>query len=140
MDYWQTVLLEYLHRHDQNYKFIFTNLGNYSRQQNESSSVACQQQTKHPRYQVMLGGDYPDVHFTFRESQTMYLLCIGHTMVSLSKILKLSVRTIEFYVKNMKSKLGVRTKKELVHLIKTTEFMHNYQMIIDKSTDEENSH
>lgn len=72
-----------------------------------------------------LGSKYGSAYFTKREAECMVLLLKGKTINSVANILKLSPRTVEYYVKNMKSKLGCRTKFELVDLVYASEFMKN---------------
>ena len=49
-----------------------------------------------------------------REQQCLYLLAHGHTAKTIAKSLKLSPRTIYFYIENMKKKIGHYKKNELV--------------------------
>ena len=72
-----------------------------------------------------LGSKYGDAYFTRREAECMVLLLKGKTINSVADILELSPRTVEYYIKNMKSKIGCRTKFELVDLIYASEFMKN---------------
>ncbi|EKD45945.1 MAG: LuxR family regulatory protein [uncultured bacterium] len=72
-----------------------------------------------------LGIKYGNTYFTRREAECMALLLKGKTINSVASILNLSPRTVEYYIKNMKSKLGCRTKFELVDLVYASEFMKN---------------
>jgi len=72
-----------------------------------------------------LGDKYGGAYFTRREAECMMLLLKGKTINSVASILKLSPRTVEYYIKNMKSKIGCRTKFELVDLVYASEFMKN---------------
>lgn len=72
-----------------------------------------------------LGNKYGNTYFTRREAECMVLLLKGKTINSVAGILNLSPRTVEYYIKNMKSKLGCRTKFELVDLVYASEFMKN---------------
>jgi DNA-binding CsgD family transcriptional regulator len=72
-----------------------------------------------------LGSKYGRAYFTRREAECMVLLLKGKTINSVARILKLSPRTVEYYIKNMKSKLGCRTKFELVDLVYASDFMNN---------------
>lgn len=69
-----------------------------------------------------LGTRYGDLYFTRRESECMVWLLRGKTINSVATILKLSPRTVEYYIKNMKNKLGCRTKFELIDLVYASEF------------------
>lgn len=72
-----------------------------------------------------LGSKYGSTYFTKREAECMVLLLRGKTIGSVANILKLSPRTVEYYIKNMKSKLGCRTKFELVDLVYASDFIKN---------------
>ena len=68
------------------------------------------------------------LYLTEREAECIYCLQQNHTIKSTSVLLNLSARTIEFYVKNIKEKLNVRTKSELLHQLKTLDFSTFNQM------------
>lgn len=72
-----------------------------------------------------LGSKYSGTYFTKREADCMFLLLKGKTINSVASILNLSPRTVEYYIKNMKSKLGCRTKFELVDLVYASDFMQH---------------
>lgn len=74
-----------------------------------------------------LGAKYGDLYFTRRESECMLWLLRGKTINGVAIVLKLSPRTVEYYIKNMKNKLGCRTKFELIDLIYTSEFMKSVE-------------
>ncbi len=58
------------------------------------------------------------LHFSQREVQTMELIIDGLTVPKVAVKLNLSPRTVEFYVKNLRSKLQCVSKRELVLLLK----------------------
>lgn len=70
-----------------------------------------------------LGEPYAGVYFTKREAECIYHLAHGKTIRATAKELKLSARTVEFYVKNMKLKVGVRTKHQLVDKVMKQDFL-----------------
>lgn len=72
-----------------------------------------------------LGNKHGNVYLTRREAECMVLLLKGKTINSVATILKLSPRTVEYYIKNMKSKLGCKTKFELVDLVHASDFIKN---------------
>jgi DNA-binding CsgD family transcriptional regulator len=72
-----------------------------------------------------LGDKHGSAYFTRREAECMVLLLKGKTINSVAYALKLSPRTVEYYIKNMKSKLGCRTKFELVDLVYASDFIKN---------------
>jgi len=119
MEYWQTVLKEFLHRDDMDYQFVYTNLGEYQRDRIKSAKSVSGKSFK-KMYKI--DDRFPGIYFTAREAQTMYLLLDGSTMQAVGERLGLSARTVEFYVKNMRVKLGLRTKRDLVALVQQTSF------------------
>lgn len=72
-----------------------------------------------------LGTEYGNIYFTKREAECMVWLLKGKTINSVAGILNLSPRTVEYYIKNMKTKLGCRTKFELIDLVHASEFIKN---------------
>jgi len=74
-----------------------------------------------------LGTKYGDLYFTKREAECMLWLLRGKTIGGVALVLKLSPRTVEYYIKNMKNKLGCRTKFELIDLIYASEFMKSVE-------------
>jgi len=73
-----------------------------------------------------LGDDYEGVYFTNREAECLMHLLEGKTIVATAKELGLSHRTVEFYVKNMKMKVGAVSKIQLIEKIGKTDFVKNY--------------
>jgi DNA-binding CsgD family transcriptional regulator len=69
-----------------------------------------------------LGGQFPGIYLSFREAQCMCKLLEGKTLKVTGKELQLSTRTVEFYVSNIKKKLHCKKKKELIELVKQSEF------------------
>lgn len=56
----------------------------------------------------------PGISFTKRESECLFLLARGATIKRMAQILGLSPRTVEMHVNNLKHKLGVSYKSDLV--------------------------
>ncbi len=65
------------------------------------------------------------LYLTHREAECMVHIAKGCTIRDTGERLKLSARTVEFYVKNIKKKLGCRTKSELIQRIYNSDFMQN---------------
>jgi DNA-binding CsgD family transcriptional regulator len=76
-----------------------------------------------------LGMQYKNVYFTNREAEVMVQLLQGKTLSAAAAVLNLSPRTIEFYVKNMKTKLACRTKSELIGKVFTSDFVKSVDFI-----------
>ena len=76
----------------------------------------------HKKFYV-LGESNPNIYFTQREVECMKLLIHGNTINSAAVKLGLSHRTIEFYVKNMKMKLGCSSKAKLIEKVIQSDFL-----------------
>ena len=74
-----------------------------------------------------LGKKFKDICFSKREAQCMIHLLRGKTIKQTATKIGLSQRTVEFYVKNMKKKVGCRTKIELIELVLGSAFLDNYR-------------
>lgn len=133
MKYWDAVLNEVLHKNDDNYPFVFTNIRNPEALEEQQRQDARRSRRKRSKSNskasshIAVGFGYPDVSFTKRESDAMMLLINGKTVDQTAKQLKLATRTVEYYVKNMKVKIGVAHKDQLVAAIEKTDFVNNYQ-------------
>ena len=125
--YWDQVLKEVLNRGNAAYPCVFTNL-NQSQEARESDELFYRH-TKLDELRVYLGKLRQGVYFTRRECQCMLLVLEGNTMKESGSKLRLSPRTIEYYVKNMKSKTKVRTRSELIHLVLNSDFMRNVKKV-----------
>ena len=93
-----------------------------------SHHIACTEQssqnhlnirrTKRMRYYL---GDASGLYLTLREYECLQLMAQGLTMKKTAEILGLSARTVEFYLQNIKDKMGLRsTKLVLSRLSETT--------------------
>ncbi len=63
------------------------------------------------------GRDIQNHYFSFRETQCAKLIIRGKSTKQIAQILKLSPRTIEHYIVNMKNKMNVKSKSELIDKI-----------------------
>lgn len=70
-----------------------------------------------------LSSPYHHVGITRRELQVLYLICYGSTNSEVAKRLQLSIRTVEYYIKNLRRKLIVDTKCALVRRVCATDFL-----------------
>lgn len=74
-----------------------------------------------------------NIYFTVREAQCMVLLLRGFTYGEVAKYLKLSTRTIEYYVNNMKAKCSVGSRNALIRYITGSDFIsHQHQVTLDE--------
>lgn len=130
MDYWETVLDEVLHSGDDAFQFKFTDLGRtLIRDRHRKHRQTRQERGNAQLPMYFLGDQFPEVYLTQREFETLYFLERGHTIVDTGRCLNLSARTIEFYVKNMKLKVGAKTKADLLEKIRKTDIIDMFHQI-----------
>lgn len=124
MNYWETVLNEVMNKHNDSTQFVFTNL---KEQQANDAKLLKREDRRMGSQRITnnyyLGDEYPDVYFTQRETECMVLLLRGMTITAVAEELGLSPRTVEFYVKNMKMKIGCSSKSELVEKVARSKFL-----------------
>jgi DNA-binding CsgD family transcriptional regulator len=72
-----------------------------------------------------LGEKFKDIYFTQKEAECMALFLKGKTVATAAEILKLSSRTAEYYLNNMKQKLNCPTKSDLIFLVSGSDFLNN---------------
>ena len=82
--------------------------------------------------QYFASGKYASIYFTRREAECLYYLLRGMTITATAAQLDLSPRTVEFYVKNMKRKLHVKTKYDLVECLHEVNFLRQLETEIKK--------
>ena len=59
----------------------------------------------------------PKRYLTRREAEVLNLICRGYTQAQVGASLRLSPRTVEFYIKNVRARWQVRTQRELCQLM-----------------------
>lgn len=126
MDYWDNVLNEITEKSPKSLCYIFTNL--YAPEDETLHEGNTQTNTSHDvdkkeKKQYYLCGTYAHTYLTQREAECIYLLANGHTLKKTGDSLKLSHRTVEFYLNNVKEKMNLRTKKQVLHAIYDTDFL-----------------
>ena len=77
-----------------------------------------------------LGDSYPDVYFLLREAQ-----CVAHLLKELNsektaKLLRLSHRTVEFYIMSAQQKLRCASKKQLIKAFQHSDFMRYLEELL----------
>lgn len=70
-----------------------------------------------------LGDRFPNVYLTMREADCMALMLKHYSNREIAVQLNLSVRTIEFYIKNMRQKINCYSKMHLMQTVLGTEFV-----------------
>lgn len=66
-------------------------------------------------------------YLTAREAECIYFLMQGNTMKQVARVLNLSHRTVEFYLNNVKDKMGMRKKTEVLAAIASTDFIQCFE-------------
>lgn len=69
------------------------------------------------RFRFYFVCDQKEYYFTRREAEVVVILMQGKTVAHAAERLSLSRRTVEYYVNNMKLKLGCHTKHEMLKKI-----------------------
>ncbi len=64
-----------------------------------------------------------EVQFTRREADCLVHFLQGKTANETGLALGLSQRTVEYYVKNMRQKVGCRTKADLIRIVRDEDFV-----------------
>jgi len=70
-----------------------------------------------PAKNIIPGFHINDVYFSKQESKCLHLLVTGKTIKLIAQHMGLSPRTVEFYLENIKRKLNVKTKSELIEKV-----------------------
>jgi DNA-binding CsgD family transcriptional regulator len=78
---------------------------------------------------VMLGKNYPGVYLTEREAHVGLHLLRGCTCDEAAEQMHLSRRTVEYYVTNIKTKLGSRRKSTVVAALLASDFIRNFNYL-----------
>ncbi len=73
-----------------------------------------------------LGEPLTSVYFTQREAECVMQILDGKTMNETGETLKLSPRTVEYYLSKIKRKLNCRKKREIIKLVSQTDFVKNF--------------
>jgi DNA-binding CsgD family transcriptional regulator len=124
--YWKKILKEILNKYHPDTEFLFT----HRPQKKKTKRTAKYRKTlANRRKKYPLGKPYPKVQFSRREMQCILLLLQGRTLRKAAQTLKLSPRTVEFYVHKMKYKLKCKTKSELIEKVLESEFLDNFKDI-----------
>ena len=116
MYYWQYVLTEVENYQKSSCKCVYTNLQDEGVFEETYRGIEMPEKKEHKQY--YLSGEFSEVYLTQREAECMKYLVQGYTFKETGTALSLSARTIEFYVKNIKKKMKLRKKSELIGALK----------------------
>lgn len=121
VSYWQHVINEVLNKNTVGYQFRFTHFNHVC---NNDNSVLNKRNLRRKEVKMYpLGEKFPGVVFTQREAHCAAHFVEGKTIVETAIFLKISPRTVEYYLSMMKRKLNVQTKTDLIHKVIDSHFM-----------------
>lgn len=121
MNYWEALVHEVTHKKDQSQEFRFTDVGRKLLKRTRSHARREQRpRTTEKPVIFELEGQFKGIYLTKREGECLYYFLQGQTIPQAAEQMKLSARTVEFYLKNMKLKLGIATKFEVVEVMLET--------------------
>jgi len=112
MNYWQAVLLEVLNKDDPDYPCYFTNLKKPESVFSNQCATSALESSKQGEYIAEHGDE--EVPITPREAQSLELMLKGCTIRETAEVLGLSYRTVEFYLKNLRTKFAMDSKQQLL--------------------------
>ena len=84
---------------------------------------------KENQMRYYLGEKYPNIYLSLREAQCVALCLDGCANHEIAKRLNLSQRTVEFYFNNIKVKLDAKSKKQILDIMRQTNFMQQIATI-----------
>lgn len=121
--YWEQILNEILNQRTGKNPHFQTTLTPTSKQ---ASTTHPQKNKPKNSESYFLAESFPGIYLTQREAECMLNFLEEKTVTEAASHLNLSPRTVEFYLKNMKVKLECKTKSELVHKVRESDFSKNY--------------
>ena len=130
MNYWQIILEEVEHYEDRGFRCLYSNLQETDIFVEKIENEYAYKAQRKPKVTYPLTGNLSHLHLTEREAECIYCLQHHHTIKSTGILLNLSSRTVEFYLKNIKTKMQVRTKDEVLSNLGTLNF-NDYPIIHD---------
>ena len=123
MGYWSQVLEEVLNQQRPQRPMLLTNISN------KNMVVTCMGEKKKEKMcRVPLGKKFPNIYFTRREAECVKLLLKGKTMKGSAVDLRISLRTVEFYIKNIKKKLSCHSRTELIEKVMESDFTKYFSL------------
>lgn len=123
MSYWNSVVKSILNKKRSCHSY------NFSSDDSSGNKPPKKKKKKKFRGSYPVGDKYPNISFTRREAECMVHLLKGKTLAKIASVLKLSSRTIEYYVNNMKTKLNCHSKYELIGKVSETTFLNTIDFV-----------
>ncbi len=125
MEYWDMMVNEVIGEQSGQYKFSVTNVRLYKHTHKPRAAKTIErvvdkgiepiEEKEAPeKKRYYLGENFPDAYFTQMELNTLMYVFTGESMTQIGHKLSLSRRTIEYHIKNMKTKLRCKYRGELM--------------------------
>lgn len=127
--YWEKVLREVLNKECDTFFFAYTNIKGV-REESSGGRMGRPRSCSMRARVYNLGEQHAFIYLTSREAECVVCLLRGKTFNEAARMLKLSPRTIEFYVKNMKIKLNCKSRSELIEKILNSEFVQHVDNVL----------
>ena len=108
--YWQLLINDLINQHASNYHCRYLPQDE-NELDNKPATAACVQK------RIELDNGH---YLTQREAECVTLAIQGLTMKKIAEQLSLSPRTIEYYLKRIKERMGVKNKKELLLFVQNS--------------------
>ncbi|MGB6976191.1 MAG: helix-turn-helix transcriptional regulator [Gammaproteobacteria bacterium] len=129
--YWQRIVWEIINKNKESNFNFFTPINGKAKSSEISSEEKSEQSKKSPKIKkpddrYLLTGKNNKMQLSHREEQCVSCMILGKTLNDMSKCLSLSVRTVEFYVKNIRGKMKCRTREELIKMVLSSTFWEDH--------------
>lgn len=117
--YWRAVIAEVLNKNNPNYAFIYTAIGCSQgipllQQKASNDQFVGLDETHLVRRTYPLGEEFKGLHLTQREMQSILGMLHGETAKETAIRLEISRRTVEYYLKNVREKLGCHCREQVM--------------------------
>lgn len=124
MRYWQAVCNEFYNRHARDYNFKYTTLRYYPEEEELEKTLL-----KRHKYYF---DKENNLYLTEREAGCIFHMCLGLTIKETATELLLSPRSVEFYLKRIKTKFAIQYKKQLLHYFKSHPYYEEFYALMDE--------
>lgn len=124
MDYWRRVLNEVQRNTNINGGFRWTNILDETEEVvDPEHELKVAQLRRYYSQTYEIGPAFPGLYLTQREAECVWQLSMGKTLRQTGDALQLSPRTVEYYVRRIREKLGCKTKSDVMQLLHRIEFI-----------------
>lgn len=110
MDYWESVLHEVVNRNKEGTEFRFTNLDEY---RDRVKRTRWKGPSKEPAFEPLYLRESAGVYLTPREAETLAYLMDCDDLNQIAVYMKLSRRTIDYYLKILRTKLEAFSRMQI---------------------------